>query len=450
MKEESWGTREFKDCAVEDKREAKSIAKIADSLLAQPELSFSGSVGTASRKAAWRIFSKAEVDISYGHYKQTALRCEGHSVVLVSHDTTDISYTDHYCSEGLGDLGGGNGGVNLGLCLHSAMALNEQGLPLGLVGQKIWAPVATGRKKRAEKYSLEQKESYRWVEALQWVGQHLTKVARVVMISDRESDFYEYMIAPRAVNVELLFRAHHLQRHIYYNDVKMPLNDVVFSWTTSIEFLVLKSKKRKKRIAKLEVSWGKIICPPAASRFGKELTLWVVKTKEIDPPVGELPLEWVLLTTIAVKDEATAMLMLDYYRKRWVIERWHLVLKQGTQVERLQFDNFLRLSNAIALVSIVAWQLFCLKHLAAQNPDVSAEQVLEPLLIEVLKKQKGLRQQQQLSLQQALITIAALAGFIPSKKQPLPGEKTIWRGWFILTKICEGYKLAFQESYGTG
>lgn len=447
MKEESWGTREFKNCAVEDKREAKSIARMADSLLSQPELSFSGSVGSASRKAAWRIFSKEEVDISYGHYKQTTLRCEGHRVVLVSHDTTDISYTDHYCSEGLGDLGGGNGGVNLGLCLHSAMVLDEQGLPLGLVGQKIWAPVATGRKERARKHPLEEKESYRWVEALHWVDQHLAKVDQVVMISDRESDFYEYMIAPRANNVELLFRAHHLQRNIYYNDVKMRLNEVVFSKRTSVEVLVSKSKKRKKRIAKLDVSWGKIICPPAESKSGKELTLWVVKAKEIDPPVGEPALEWVLLTTIAVEDEATAMLMLAYYRKRWVIERWHLVLKQGTQVERLQFDNFLRLSNAIALVSIVAWQLFCLKHLAAQNPDVVAEQVLEPLHIEVLKKQKGL---QQLSLQQALIAIAALAGFTPSKKQPLPGEKTIWRGWSIFTKVCEGYKLAFQESYGTG
>lgn len=292
-----------------------------------------------------------------------------------------------------------------------------------LVGQKVWAPVATGRKEHARKYPLEEKENYRWVEALQWVGQYLAKVNKVLMISDRESDFYEYMIAARPANVDLLLRAHHLQRKVYYNDVKMPLREVTFTQSTSVELFVPKAKNRKKRIAKLQVSWGKIICPAAVGKKGKDIPLWIVKAKEIEPPTGEQGLEWVLLTTISVEDKATAFLMLDYYRKRWLIERWHLVLKQGMQVERLQFDNFRRLSNAIELISIVAWQLFCLKHLAAQNTELKAEEVLEPIQIEVLKKQKGLTE---LALRQALVAIAALAGFTPSKKQPLPGEKTIW------------------------
>lgn len=445
--EESWGTREFQGCAVEDKRESISIARMADRLLADPELSFSGAVGSALRQAAWRIFSKEEVDISCGHYRQTSMRSEAHQMVLVSQDTTDISYPKHYESEGLGDLGGGRGGVNPGLCLHSAMVISQQGLPLGLVGQKVWAPVATGREKRARKYSLEEKENYCWVEALQWASQYLTKVNQVLMISDRESDFYEYMIAPRAVNIELLLRAHHLQRYVYYNDVKMHLRDVTFCDSISVELFVPKAKNREKRTAKLTVSWGKVICPAAIGKKGKELPLWVIKAKETNPPAKEQALEWVLLTTVAVEDQATALLMIDYYRKRWIIERWHLVLKQGMQVERLQFDNFMRLSNAIELTSIVSWQLLCLKHLAAQNPDLAAEEALEPIQIEVLKKQKGVKE---LTLRQALVAIAALAGFAPSKKQPLPGEKTIWRGWFIFDKLCEGYKLAFQKNYETG
>lgn len=117
------------------------------------------------------------------------------------------------------------------------------------------------------------------------------------------------------------------------------------------------------------------------------------------------------------------------------------------QLERLQFDNLIRLSNAIKLVSIVAWQLLCFKQLAAQVPDQPAEEVFEPLQLEVLKKQKGVNQ---LTLRQALIVIATLAGFTPSKKQPLPGEKTIWKGWNMFNNICQGYQLAFQERYETG
>ncbi len=55
--EESWGSREFKDSAVEDKREAKSLARMADRLLEYPELAFSSAVGSGLRRAAWRIFS---------------------------------------------------------------------------------------------------------------------------------------------------------------------------------------------------------------------------------------------------------------------------------------------------------------------------------------------------------------------------------------------------------
>lgn len=445
--EESWGFREFKDSAVEDKREAKSLAAIGDKLLEHPELAFSSAVGSSLRRAAWRLFSKAEVDISCGHYRQTALRCQDYAVVLVSHDSTDLSYTTHHATEGLGDLGGGNGGVNLGLSLHSALVLSAQGLPLGLIGQKLWAPVATGKGSHKRSEPLETKESYRWVEALGWVKQYLFQVQQVVMVSDSESDFYEYMSAPRGSNVELLFRVHHLHRYVYYQGERMPLGEVSFAHGVNASVLLTKTKQREQRTAQLQVSWGELVCPPAWDKKGEEVSLWLVKALEVAPPAGQPPVEWYLLTTIHVEDKATALLLLDYYRKRWVIERWHLVLKDGLKVERLQFDTFQRLFHAIAMLSIVAWQLLWLKQLAAQNPQLEAEEVFEPLQLQVLEQQTKTKK---LSVKQALLAIAALAGFTPSKKQPLPGEKTIWRGYNIFASMCQGYKLAFQIRYGTG
>lgn len=161
---EGWGNRGFKDSAVEDKREAQSLAQMADRLLEHPELAFSSAVGSALRRAAWRVFSKEEVDISCGHYRQTASRCQQEQVVLVSQDTTDLSYPTHPATEGLGDLGGDNGVPNRGL------VLSVQGLPLGLVGQTLWAPVATGKNSHKRSDPQETQESYRWVEALGWVS----------------------------------------------------------------------------------------------------------------------------------------------------------------------------------------------------------------------------------------------------------------------------------------
>jgi hypothetical protein len=412
-----------------------------------PELSFSRAVGEGLRRAAWRIFSKQEVDVGYGHYKQTGERCKGYKTILVSQDTTDINYQRHYATNGLGDLGGRKDRGHAGLCLHTAMAISTQGLPLGLVGQKVWPPAACGRLERLEKYALEEKESYRWVEGLEWIHQYLSHIQQVIVVSDRESDFYDYMLAARPKNSDLLFRALYLNRWVYTNEQKLQLGQVSFPAASQVDICVLRAKNRPARTAHLQVSWGQIICPPPVGRKGDCLSLWLVKAQEINPPAGTKPISWYLLTTITVQDQATALLMLDYYRRRWLIERWHLVLKQGLQIERLQFDNFERLSNAIKLLGIVAWQLLCLKQLAAQAPDLPAEAVFEPLQLEVLQSQKGGKK---LSLHQAFIVLAALAGFTPTKKQPLPGEKTIWQAWAIFNAFCQGYQLAFQKRYGTG
>jgi hypothetical protein len=443
----SWGESEFLNSGVNDKREAKSLARMADRLLMNPELSFSRAVGDGLRRAAWRIFSKQEVDVGYGHYKQTSERCKSYETILVSQDTTDINYQRHYATAGLGDLGGRKDRGHAGLCLHTAMAINAQGLPLGLVGQKVWPPVACGRSQRLQHYALEEKESYRWVEALQWTGQYLSHIQQVIIVSDRESDFYDYMLAPRSQNSDLLFRALYLNRWVYSNGQKLKLGQVLLPAASQVDIGVPRAKNRPARTAQIQVSWGEITCPAPVNRKGDSLSLWLVKAQEINPPDKAKAISWYLLTTMAVTDEAAALLMIDYYRRRWLIERWHLVLKQGLQIERLQFDNFERLANAIKLLSIVAWQLLCLKQLAAQVPDLPAQEVFEPLQLEVLQKQKGTKQ---LSLRQAFIVMAALAGFTPTKKQPLPGEKTIWQAWAIFNAFCQGYQLAFQKRYGTG
>lgn len=52
---------------------------------------------------------------------------------------------------------------------------------------------------------------------------------------------------------------------------------------------------------------------------------------------------------------------IKWYRQRWKIERYHLVLKSGCKVENLQFETLEALYNALALYSIIAWKLLWLK-----------------------------------------------------------------------------------------
>lgn len=127
-------------------------------------------------------------------------------VVLCVGNTTFLDYGSITAKkEGYRPIGkGGNG-----LILHSALAIeSEKGQSLGLLWQKLWNrepkekppkdETSTQKKKRlssarkeARNRPFEQKESYRWVEALTTAEKLVSKHTRVVHVFDREGDITE-------------------------------------------------------------------------------------------------------------------------------------------------------------------------------------------------------------------------------------------------------------------
>ena len=128
------------------------------------------------------------------------------SVVLSVGDTTYLDYAKILVKrEGYGPQGkGGNG-----LLLHSAMAVDpQQGQPLGLLWQKMWhrqhreqTPAEETPKQKKQRLAkvrkakrarpFEQKESYRWVEAMTTLEQQVETSTRVIHVFDREGDIAE-------------------------------------------------------------------------------------------------------------------------------------------------------------------------------------------------------------------------------------------------------------------
>jgi hypothetical protein len=50
------------------------------------------------------------------------------------------------------------------------------------------------------------------------------------------------------------------------------------------------------------------------------VALWAVQVREIEPPDGVEPIEWLLLTTVAVQTVADAIERVEWYACRWGIE----------------------------------------------------------------------------------------------------------------------------------
>ena len=416
---------------------------MAASLGEKPEQSFSSACGETVRKAAWRLFSTAKLDLSGGHESAMLSRCASHAIILVPEDTTDLNYKGHEQTEGLGSLGGSK--AVLGLCVHSAIALTETGEPLGIVGEHIWAPTADGEKQgKHAKYPIAEKESNKWLLALGWMNKVFKGFeGTIVAIGDREADIYEHFAAERQSNVELLVRIRELKRNVEHGGQKCKVKDLasLMPLRGSFKVTINRQKDRKERTAELEVRTGKVACPASANKKGRPVMLHVIHVKEINHEHGLEPIEWFLFTTLKVETLEDAIRIIGYYAKRWIIERFHYVLKQGLKIERLQFDNFIRLKNAIQLYLIVGWYLLRLTYLAKTLPEAMAADHFDPTDIKVLE---NVVNKKIATVKQFILALSNLVGFAPSTKQPLPGEKLLWQALRLLMAMRRGFDLTLK------
>jgi hypothetical protein len=162
-----------------------------------------------------------------------------------------------------------------------------------------------------------------------------------------------------------------------------------------------------------------------------------------------------LLTTLTVNSFEDAVRCIRWYTYRWLIERYHYVLKSGCRIEQLQLETADRIKKALATYAIVAWRLLWLIYSSREHPDIPCAPVLEihewqSLYCHV--HATSIPPTTPPSLQQAVLWIAKLGGFLARQHDGNPGVKTIWRGWQRLHDIAFTWKLAHSsrasQTYG--
>jgi len=271
-------------------------------------------------------------------------------VVLCVGDTTFLDYGKIAVKrEGYGPLGkGGNG-----LILHSALAIDpQQGQPLGLLWLHLWnrepkskppadeTPVQKKQRqalarKAAGKRAFEQKESDRWVEALQTVDKQVGASTRVIHLFDREGDITEVFEQVRQLQqTGVVVRAAH-DRSLDQNSERLwaKLEAQPIQFYQGIE--VAKTDTQAARTAKVAVRFCQVsLRTPYRFEHRDPLQVYAVYACEVDCPDGATPLAWMLLTTEVVTTVEMASTILRWYSYRWRVEEYHKILKSGTQVER--------------------------------------------------------------------------------------------------------------------
>ena len=451
--EESWARTEMAGVEVWDQRCRGSLERICEQVLARPEESFSAACGPGLRQAGSRIFGAERMSVEKmlsGHVEQTAQRCQAHAEVIVAQDTTEVNYTTHKGATGLGPINAHPD--SRGLLLHTALALTTEGVPLGVVSQESWArdPAAFGTAAQRRTRPVAEKESQKWLTGLARVAAALPEEPRVVLVQDREADVFAFLAAPRPAHIALIVRVCQPRRvEVEAGGEGGPRTVLEAARQAPVVGQMRVQVPRKpgqpEREAVLELAASAVRVKAPQRRTADvpadSLALWVVRATELEPPAGCKPLEWILLTTLAVDSLAAASRCVHHYALRWRVERFHYTLKQGCTVERLQFEDAHPLKNALALYSIVAWRLLWLTYTAREQPQAPATEVLPLLELQVLEQAT---QVPVATAREAIRALAQLGGFPTNPSAKEPGVKVLWRGLRRLEAMVEGWILALH------
>ena len=166
---------------------------------------------------------------------------------------------------GLGPIGEGH---SRGLFLHSLQAFRLDGIALGTVWAEVWARPPQSDKAHRNEQSFDEKESGRWIRALQTASQRARQMpqTQVVVCGDRESDIYELYDQIQAVprNVHLLVRGQHDRYLSDRTRLRESLGNIPAGGTLTVE--VPRREGRPARTATLELRWQAVERqPPAAA-----------------------------------------------------------------------------------------------------------------------------------------------------------------------------------------
>lgn len=435
-----WAREEMAGAQLGDQRLNEGIAALLQARWKRPQSSFYRSFDSgAQAKAAYRLVENPRGQIRLSsllapHALQSARRMAAERVVLLAQDTTALSYNSLAQTQGLGTLGEEH---SRGLFLHSLQAFRLDGILLGTAWTETWARPAQSDTAQRNEQSLDEKESGRWIRALQAASQRARQMpqTQLILCSDRESDIYELYDQKQAApqNVHLLVRGQHNRSLNDGSSLLESLRRQPLGGTMQVK--VPRREGRPERQATLELRWTEVELKPPAVALKKSwppLKIYVMLAQEVGAAAGVKPIQWLLLSTWPVSTLKMARRLVRWYALRWGIECWHKVLKVVCGVERRQMKSAQALERALALDMIIASRVLLLSRLGKEHPELPAEVAYSPqelAVLEVKKKETGkYSQNPKLTVLQANILVAMLAGFWGRRGDGHPGAQILAEG----------------------
>jgi len=398
-------------------------------------------------KAIYRLLANKKFDLGKveEQVKITTINQMEGTVLLIS-DTMDADYNGHKKTEGLGY----SSEHVLGVKAHSCIAVKPNGLPIGLLKQfydtREEAKSTLTAKEKADR-TIEEKESYKWLEMLKEAIKDLPEGVTPISICDREGDIYE--LYALALELESLFviRVIH-DRNTINSDEKMITQLRKTEADATITANIPRDSRANKppRQVEMDVAGLTVTIKKPNSVKSKNvpdnLTINLVRITEINNTTNDA-IEWLLATNLPIKTVEDKMKVVEYYIQRWKIERFHYVLKSGCKVESIQQRSYERIKPLLLIYSVIAMFIMTITYTGRILPNTLCNAFFNEdewkILYKIIKKAPA--PEEPYSMEEAVKYVGQLGGYKRAPSDGPYGLKVVWKGLNKLYELSTNYSI---------
>ena len=337
--------------------------------------------------------------------------------------------------------------------LHSSLVVDANtGSALGYSYIKAWERKEDTPDRHVRKYQqlpIEEKESYKWIEAANQSKTLLKQANTITIIADRESDIYDLLAAVPAPQVHLLIRSNTNRQIAGGGKLTDYLNVLPVMHCYDLPVRGDIRKNIAKRTAVMELKWGKVAVIKPSSCKDKQLPaskeLYVVEAKEQKKRGG---IYWRILTTRAVTNVEEAMQIIGWYKQRWYIEQVHRLLKtEGFRIESSQLEQGWAIRKLTLLAMMATLRILQMMLAYEDDNEQPIDEVFDKEQQQCLRmineQQQGATEKlknpsKSTTLKWATWIIARLGGWKGYTSQRKPGPIVLQKGLAKFYHMYEG------------
>lgn len=420
------------------------------------------SFNKAEQKAFYRLLNNGKV--MENQFIQEALshvesNCTGKHILCIQ-DTSEINLMQHG-----GRLKPGSGiGKSAkskdynSFMTHATMALDAEHIhPIGFSSILLFDRPEERGDKHERNYStrpIEEKESYKWIQAGLESKQHLAGAAQITFIEDREGDIYEQFVRIPDAKTHLIVRSRTTRNLVDGGDMYQTVLSTSPVGTYTVQLYTDIRKLQTRKSAELEIRYENCLITKPTKLTGKDtpkqLSINCIIVNEVGKKSGGI--NWKLLTTHPVNSFADALQIIDWYASRWHIEQMFRILKSdGFDIESSELESGWAIRKLLVMQMTAALRILqlqlCIKN-TDDGPHIStAFNTMEVEAMKILntqlqgKTEKLSNPYQPHQLKYAAWIIARLGGWSGYVSQEKPGVITMKNGLDKFNHMFAGYML---------